>query len=457
MARWHSCNVLHTAPDRREIWHFTAKRDTFVADGALRVPNGQPLPAKVIGKTLSALWQKKLNLALLPPDQVFLRAVQIPLASFEETLAMVELQLEKLSPLPLAQIVWSMHILPSSAEGQQTVVLAVVQRDRVEEFLGKLEGEGFMADRLELPLIDQLAARPADRDGVWVYPSSGSNAESALVAWWFGGTLHSIGLLAAPSGANRARAVADQFGQMAWAGELEGWLKAVPGVFLVCGPELASEWEPVLNQATGHRVEVMVPPEPVQLALATVRRAAKGTPRSGLLPEDYSQRYHQAFVDRIWMRGLGAVIVLYCAVVAIYLGIAGVQSFRAGQVEDQVKAANGAYTNALQMRSRVLVLRDRRELQFAALECWKATANLLPEGATLTGMTLSEGKKLRLNGVAQPEAASAIQKFNDDLRKVEVNGKPFFTKFDVPSIKLGPNGKDLNWSFNFELDRKEEK
>ena len=457
MSRWQSCNVLQTGPERREVWHFTARRDTFVPDGVLKIPNGQPLPKKVIGKTLSALWQKKLNLAFLPPDQVFLRSVQLPATSYDETLAMVELQLEKLSPLPLAQIVWSMHLLPNATEGQQTILLAIVQRDIVEQFLGKLESDGFTADRLELPLIDQLASRPADKDGAWVYPSTAGGSEAALVAWWFGGTLHSIGLINAAHGTDRARAVTDQFGQMAWAGDLEGWLKGLPGVFLVAAPEIASEWEALLRQATGQRVDVIVPPEPVQLALATARRAAQAAPRSGLLPEDYSLRYHQAFVDRIWMRGLGAVIVLYCVVVAIYLSIAGVQSYRAGRVEDEVKARSGTYTNALQLRARLEVMRERQELKFAALDCWKATAELLPEGLTLQGLDFRDGKKLLLSGIAPGDATEAVQGFTKKLRAVQVNGRPLFATIEVPNIRKNPGATELTWNFNCELNRRDEK
>lgn len=450
MARWHSCNVLHTGPDRREVWHFTARRDTFVADGVLRAPTGQPLPAKAIGKTLRSLWQKKLNLALLPPDRVFLRVAQLPAASPEETLAMVELQLEKLSPLPLAQIVWSMHVLPSGIEGQQTILLNIVQRDVVEEFLGKLEGDGFMADRLELPLIDQLIARPADHDGAWVYPDTVGGKDSAIVAWWFGGTLYSIGLITAPPGGERARAVADQFGQMAWAGDLEGWLKGVPGVYLVAGAPAASEWEPLLREATGQRVAIIVPTEPAQLALATVRRAAKAAGGGGLLPDDYSARYHAQFVDRIWMRGLGAAILLYCVVVAIYLSIAGVQSYRAGRVEDEVKAVGGAYTNATQLRARLDVLRERQNLKFAALDCWKVTAELLPEGAVLQMLSFSDGRKLRLSGSTPPGTFPAVQEFAARLAKLEVNGAPKFVNMVPPTSE--PRGGEVFWNLNCELN-----
>src|ERR1039458_5662094 len=116
----------------------------------------------------------------------------------------MELQLEKLSPMPVAQIVWTIHILSrhghpprqndakpeaqteaatateTKAEDLQTVVVVIAERSVVEEFLGKLEGRGYLADRLEVPMLDQLEATPATEDGlsrqsdaaadVWIYP-----------------------------------------------------------------------------------------------------------------------------------------------------------------------------------------------------------------------------------------------------------------------------------------------
>lgn len=233
MARWHSCNVLQTGPERREVWHFSAKRDTFVPDGVLRVPIGQPLPPKVIGKTLSALWQKKLNLAFLPPEQVFLRAVQLPATSRDETVAMVELQLRSSPRCRWHRLSGACTCCPVRSKVSRPSCWPSCSGTWSSSSSASSRADGFMADPLELPLIDQLAARPADKDGAWVYPSTGGVHETALVAWWFGGTLHSIGLLNAPHGAKRARAMADQFGQMGWAGELEGWLKGIPGVYLV--------------------------------------------------------------------------------------------------------------------------------------------------------------------------------------------------------------------------------
>ena len=125
---------------------------------------GEPLPARLITKDWRSLWQRKLNVAWLPPERVFLRVAQFPASDFDETLAMVELQLEKLSPMPVTQIVWSIHVLPHAEGNLQTVIVMIVSRNEVEEFLGQLEGQGYLADRLELPLLDQLQATTITRE-----------------------------------------------------------------------------------------------------------------------------------------------------------------------------------------------------------------------------------------------------------------------------------------------------
>ena len=127
-----------------------------------------------------------MNVAWLPPENVFLRVIELPKSSFGETLSMVELQLEKLSPLPVTQIVWTLQVLPQSpAENLQTVIVVIVERKVVEEFLGKLEKQGFLADRLEAPMLDQLEATPATEDGAWIYPA---RCTARTPRWWRGGS-----------------------------------------------------------------------------------------------------------------------------------------------------------------------------------------------------------------------------------------------------------------------------
>ncbi len=94
---------------------------------------GQPLPVKHVAKSWTSLWQPKLNVAWLPPENIFLRVIELPKSSFGETLAMAELQLEKLSPVPVTQIVWTLQILPQSpTENLQTIIVVIVERKVVE-------------------------------------------------------------------------------------------------------------------------------------------------------------------------------------------------------------------------------------------------------------------------------------------------------------------------------------
>ena len=292
MARWNSCNILHVAPDAKRVWQFDAKGGGFVLNREQRVAHAEKLPAKGIAKQWSSLWQPKLNVAWLPAESVFLRVVELPASNFEETLAMVELQLEKFSPLPVTQVVWTMHVAgthvapakgDNAPESLQSVVVVIVERSVVEEFLGRLEKEGFLADRLETPMLDQLAAVPPDEDGVWLFPMSLAGQNAALVAWRTGGALRNLSFVALPPAGDRAKELKDQLDHLAWAGELEGWLNASLKWHLVADPVNAAEWESLLRAALNESVEVSAPPPPAELAAGTAKRATAAD-KSDLLP-----------------------------------------------------------------------------------------------------------------------------------------------------------------------------
>src|ERR1039457_4233764 len=275
MARWNSCNVLQVAPDANRLWQFGAKGGNFVLDREQKVPGGGLLPARLVAKSWSSLWQPKLNVAWLPPENVFLRVIELPKSSFEETQAMVELQLEKLSPLPVGQIVWTLQILSASASSAraeraaagdlQSIIVVIAGRAAVEEFLGKLEKDGYLADRLEAPMLDQLEAAPATEDGAWIYAGA-RGKDGALVAWRSKGALRNLCLMVLPADGDRAKSLKAQLAQLCWAGEMEGWLTEPPQWHLVADPVNAAEWEKLLREALDEPVRVVEPPPPAELA-----------------------------------------------------------------------------------------------------------------------------------------------------------------------------------------------
>src|SRR5262249_54960453 len=146
----------------------------------------------------------------------------------EETVSMVELQLEKISPWPVGQVVWTLHFLPHTEEGMQTVLAVVAARSAVEQFLGKLEEQGYVADRLEISFLEQLLTTNATEDGAWIYPEARGTKNSALVAWWYGGILRSVDFILLPADGLTVENLRGQLRQMMWAGELDGWLVSPP-------------------------------------------------------------------------------------------------------------------------------------------------------------------------------------------------------------------------------------
>jgi hypothetical protein len=451
----HLCNVLQVGADARHLWQFANKGRSFVLNREQTSLEGESLPASVIAKDWRNLWQRKLNIAWLPPEQVFLRVAQFPASDFDETVSMVELQLEKLSPMPVTQIVWSIQVLPHKEGNLQTVIVMIVSRNAVEEFLGKLEGQGYLADRLEMPRLDQLQATVITKDGAWIYPESGSASPAALVAWWYGGVLQNLALIALPL-ANRPASLREQLLQMAWAGELEGWLTAPPAWHLVADAALAAEWESVLREGLEQPIEVIAPLAPPALAVLTAARVAHSESQANLLPAEFSTRYQQQFIDRLWMRGLGTVIGLYLVGVLIYFAWLQFALMGTNKVEQDVVSLGPTYTNALQFKARFQVLKDRQDLKWAALNCWKAVAELLPDGATLVGFNFDSGKRLKLHGEAPGDQTQPILNFEADLRKVKVNDQPLFDSMagQRPNFRR-KQGDIVTWDCELELKRAE--
>ncbi len=457
MARWQYCNILHVGPDACHLWQFDAKGDGFALNREHAGAAGEPLPFHLAAKSWRSLWQPRLNIAWLPPENVFLRVIELPRSNFEETLAMVELQLEKLSPLPVAQIAWMIHVLPRATDNLQTVIVVIAARHAVEEFLGKLEGQGFLADRLEAPMLDELEVTPTTEDGAWIYPAAYAGQNVALVAWWFGGTLRNLSFVVLAQTGDRAKSLQEQLAQLTWAGELEGWLGATPNWHLVADGAVAAEWEGILHASLGEPVAVTRPLPFVELAARTARRSAQSDARVTLLPPEFSTRYHQQLVDRLWLRGLATAGILYVVAVIIYFCAVGFLSFQTGKAEQVVAGLSGSYTNALQLQARYQVLQERQDLKYAALDCWKIVAEQLPAGISLQRMSFADGQQLSLNGtVPSDQIARITDGFYDAVRKAKLDGKPMFDTAGGEDLTYRQMANAVNWQFSLMLRHKQE-
>ncbi|HAV64213.1 MAG TPA: hypothetical protein DCY13_17835, partial [Verrucomicrobiales bacterium] len=284
--RWQSCNVMRIGAADRRLWNLRAKGQGFALAREYTVVGQEKLPAPVVTKDFQSVWQKKLNVAWLPPGEVFLSSVELPTSDPDEIQGMLELQMEKLSPLPATQTVWTYVPLPRAEGALSRVLLVVAGRHAVEAQLGKLEADGFFADRLELPQIDELLAVLGQGDGIWTFPRRSGEHHSVVTAWIADGELRHVGLSHLPP-AGWQTVFKNQLAQVAWSGELEGWFQSGADTHVVAAGDLAAEFEPVLREFSGREVDVREPIAEATLAQLTAARAAAGQPVP-LLPAEFA-------------------------------------------------------------------------------------------------------------------------------------------------------------------------
>jgi hypothetical protein len=425
MARWHFCNVLRNGRDTRQFWQFLAANKKFpLQKEEVKLP-GEALTAKLFAKDWEHLVQPRLNIAWLPTENVFLRVVQLPRAELEETRSMLDLQLEKLSPMPVAQVVWGYEILPQTSSEMQTAVVVIASRHHVDSVLQGMETIGYFADYVQ-------------KTGVWIYTGWGPDLNTCLLAWWQDGVLCHLTLLHLPADQDRASVFQNQLRQMAWTGELEGWLKAEPRFFLVAETEEAEAWKQLFD--LDQPVELVPPIPRPELASLTARRVAANSQHTNLLPPEYTARYKQRFVDRLWMRGLGAAI--YMIGVAVYFGWVEIAKLKLERVTNQVAALSLAYTNTLQLKAQVQVMRNQVALQFAALDCWKAAADNLPTELTMDNFNFERGRRITYIGLVDQDSVP------------KVNNQRLFKYVDPPKINPRPPSQSA-WSFFCDLEHAE--
>jgi hypothetical protein len=149
------------------------------------------------------------------------------------------------------------------------------------------------------------------------------------------------------------------------------------------------------------------------------------------------------------------VLAVYLLGILIYFGWAQVQAMRLDGFKDDRAKLAPTYTNTLQLREQVRVLRDQLDLQYAALDCWKIVAASLPPELTLDSMNFDREQKVSFSGSGNAEDRTKVLEFNEALLKArgrETN-TVLFAKVDSPKITARPGTQLINWSITCDLRR----
>ena len=461
--KWSSCNLLEPATEGSRLCQFSVSSKKVKLSGDLRVADLIELPAKAVGKDWSDLLRRKLNIATLPPEKVFLRVVELPECEPDELLPMVEFQIEDLSPLPMAQAVWSAEAVPGSTgtEGNQTVLVMIAERGVVGDRLDELEAVNYLADRVEVPLLRELVPGEPREDGAHIQLVQGADSVLALVSWWFAGRLRDVNSFNLPDTAASRDALVEKINSIALAGEVAGWMPDEPACHLAKRGDVAADWNTALAKCFG-RIREVEPMSEVDLATAAVEFTARTT-APGLMLEDYSARNRQRFQDGLWMQGIKGAVALMLIGLCFFFAYGSWLQSDLDDLNQQVKVQGLQYTNALSLKAKMQTLKKQEALKTAALNAWSEVAIGLPGELKFTQLMFSsdrtlEGntsRKLRIVGTADDGKETFIDDYNLVLARMEVKGREGQKLFS--SVSPGPSRKDprkklTTWSVECKFD-----
>ena len=447
----HACNVLSLRQGQRHLYHFSVNKGGAAPAGLWEIAVDKPLPANVVSRDWRLLIRSRLDIAWMPPESVFLRAVQLPACAPGELAGMIEFQLEKLSPMPPAQVVWTVESVAHPDATQQTALVTIAARSTVEAFVETLEQGGYMPDRIELPMVRRLLSKPVQGNLLRIVLDGSGAQQVALLGWWTDSVLRDVSLIRLPvQGA--AELLLAQLNGTAWAAELDGWLALLPSVTVVAPLSEAAPLVEALRGWCSQPVSIETPGAEPDLAQLTANHALHPSPAS-LIPEEVRTRQQRQYVDSLWVKGLTALAMTYLAGVFVYLAVLTYQKSSVETLRNETRSMALQYTNTLQLKARVRVLQEQVALRFAALDCWNAVVEKLPEALTLAQLDFKNGRTLLISGNASEGDRAEVTRFNDLLRAVSSEGKPLFS--EVKPATMTPRGALLAWSFEAELRREE--
>ena len=459
--RWNDCNVIHALPDLKRLWHFGVSEKKLTQKARSNHPGVEPIPPQQIEQIWRQFLQKRLNIALLPADKVFLRVVHLPKGEdADEMRQMLEFQLEKLSPLPVAQIVWSFEFLPCPDPTQATILLILSERSEIELLLEDLESVGYQTDRIELPVLHPLTQQISKENHVRIeLQERNQDHFDCLVSWHIEGWIRHVGLVKLPNSKEGATLLVDNLNNTAWTGELEGWMGEAPAVEIAHDQTMPESWLHPLKNWTPQSVSSHPSVNEDDRARTSAERATRHESRANLMPDEIRTKYRQQYIDGMWMSSLIGMVGLYIFGVLIYFAALEWRRGENIQLQTNMRSKANVYTNTMKLQAKVNILQEQVDLKYSALDCLKTISEMMPDGMSLVSFNFRQGKLLTLRGSVPTSQTIKVTDYHEALIEAEIGERTLFAKVSDPSItstsrKPRGNAETMStWSFNCELKR----
>ena len=383
---------------------------------------GEALPAAITGKRAGAV-----TLAL-PASQVVTRVMKLPLQDPVELAGAVALQVDKFSPFPVEQMVYSYEVL-AQGEEETTVLIAISQRTSVGAWGDALRQTGADIVRVDSAALGQWhvlqteAVPDAKRRESFLLVDE----DEIVLITHDGGTLLSVSGLGQP----------EDFADPALCADLA---EEVARILMETDAENGPGHEPVLFLAAAQGREPLgaladALKAAVGIAVAEYRGKAFPDAAAGVLQRSMrmGDRAILNLVPAEWVRDAASLrlrntlIVVGCGVLGLWLlllaGGWGYLAWQRARLENLREAEQQWLrpANVVRgMRLQVNLIDRYRDRSQSALESLREISSIQPQGVDLISFTYRKGEGIELIGEA--DSGALVLQFNQRLNESEVFG-----------------------------------
>jgi hypothetical protein len=383
----------------------------------------------------------------VPAGDMLMRTLRLPAVDEAELAGMVSLQMDKISPFPIKDMVVSSEVLERRG-GNVVVFVAAVRKTVLDGMGDACRAAGFVPTRLDaVPLgwwhmLGEGGFLSTEGRQVVLIHEGGGPQLMVLD----GGVPIAVRALDVPAEdplPDQAAQLADEIGYTLAAAEMEHgesalgqtvvwWPGSLPAavrdaVCEVCGPALA------VHDAAG------LP----SAAEGIARRAAAPAGLLDLTPPAWVDRWEEQRVRSQLVRMAVVLGVLWgLAVAGVYGGVAW-EKWRLNRLESVRAAVHEPANRVREMKGRISMIRRYMDRTHSALECLRETTRLMPSGGMeLSSFTYRKGESVKVSG--QADSSDLVYAY-----KRALDGSPLFGEGTLSGPIRNRMGKE---SFDVDLD-----
>ncbi len=404
-------------------------------------------------RALSRRWPGAIHVGL-PSESLLLRIVNLPNADANEMREMVRLQLDKIAPFPLEEMVFSHETL---AVGQDfsRILMVAARRAAAEDIARALNDARLRPARMDAavmgwqPLLKNAGAFPengrhanlivsADESVLWISQNGDPIAIRAL-----------RGHDQTVPGADSYRDMAEEIRHTLMALELEHGPESAVSLAVWHENEPPSEASDAFRTLAGLEPVFRPLSELPPLSEGLARRAAQqGDGLLDLTPEQWRATEQTQAFRRRFKRTAQLLIGLWTLAMAAVLGGNYWQEARLETVRAEQTAWAEAANEVRDLRARIRMIREYTDTKQSALETLREVVRLLPDGIELTLFDYRKGNSARIGG--QADSVNQVYDY-----KTRMDGSALFLNAELTGPRYDARRKKQLFDMELALPEKE--